>query len=131
MSNYQKIKEQQAPLNDCFFAFSKTQYQEGVIKHNLQDKPLYNTGFGLIGTREGIKAFNQFYTDQAARIANECNPQEVYDHEFNNHECGYVCDDKEAIDIVVEYFGAEKAKEVNRRFAYSAIVEPSKAEAHV
>ena len=123
--SYLEIKDKQAPIVDCFFAFSGKQVQEGVAEKGLQDKKLYRTGFGLFGTFEGIKAFNQFYKDQEAKIASECDPQEVYDYEFGNHECGYVGDDKEAIDIVIGYFGIERAKTVERRFARNPIVEPS------
>lgn len=131
MNNYQELIGKQAPMNECFFAFSKEQYNEGVAKHNLFDKKLYSTGMGLVGTYEGIKAFKKFYDDQATQIANECDPQEVYDYEFGNHECGYTGDDAEAIDIVIGYFGYDKAKEVKRRFARKTIVEPLKEESNV
>lgn len=127
MSSYQELIGKQAPMHECFFAFSPSQYNEGVAKHNLYDKKLYRTGAGLIGTYEGIKAFEKFYDDQATQIANECDPQEVYDYEFGNHECGYVGDDAEAIEIVVEYFGKEKAELVKRRYARKSIVEPSQS----
>ena len=55
------------------------------------------------------------------RISKECIPQEVYNYEFDNHECSYVGDDEEAIKIVIDYFGAEKAKDVNRKCAYFQI----------
>jgi hypothetical protein len=131
MGTYQELKDKQPELVECFFAFDKKQYNEGVAKHNLFDKKLYSTGMGLVGTYEGIKAFEKFYDDQSAQIAAECDPQEVYDHEFNNHECGYLGDDKEAIDIVVEYFGIEKATTVKRRCAYHPIINPLKEESHV
>lgn len=125
MSKYTELNSQQAPMIDCFFAFSPSQYNEGVAKHNLYDKKLYNAGMGLIGTYEGIKAFKKFSDDITANITAECDPQEVYDYEFNNHECDYVGDDKEAIDIVIAYFGIERAKTISRRCAYYPIIEPS------
>ncbi len=57
------------------------------------------------------------------QIVEECAPQEVYDDEFANHECGYVGNDEEAIEIVVGLFGAEKAKTVERKYGYCEIKE--------
>ena len=45
-------------------------------------------------------------------------PQDVYNYEFGNHVCSYTCNDEEAIKIVVDYFGKERAKNVKRRFDY-------------
>ena len=49
-----------------------------------------------------------------AEVVENCSPQEVYDYEFLNHECGWTGDDEEAIQIVVHYFGVDRAKEVKR-----------------
>ncbi len=72
----------------------------------------------LYGTKEGIAKFMNHYDEQSKQIANECDPQEVYDYEFGNHECSYTCDDEECIKIVFGYFGLERTKEVKRRFGY-------------
>ncbi len=118
---YKKIKDQQPELKDCFFAFSEKQLEEGLEKTGLKKSEVYNGAAGLIGTREGIKAFYGFYENQTKEIAEKCSPQEVYDYEFCNHECSYVGDDQEAIQIVVDYFGRERAKEANRSYAYTEI----------
>jgi hypothetical protein len=117
--NYNELKEQQAPCIDCFFAFSEKQFNEA--KAGLEGKKIYSAGQGLYGTQEGITNFLSFYKKLEERISKECDPQEVYNDEFINHECDYVCDDEEAIEKVIQYFGAERAKEVKRRYARKEI----------
>lgn len=121
MSNYTKLKDQNPELVDCFFAFSKSQFQEAIIKHNLQDKKILKADGGLFGTQEGIQKLYDDYEAISAQITEKCEPQEVYAYEFDNHECSYVGDDEEAIKLVVSYFGDERAKKVKRRFAITKI----------
>jgi hypothetical protein len=121
--NYIKLKEEHAPCIDCFFAFSQGQMEKGIKEHNLEGKKIYSAGYGLYGTDEGIKNYLGFYGERSKRIAEQCEPQEVYNYEFDNHECSYTNDDSEAIGIVIGYFGAERAKEVKRRYAYKSILE--------
>jgi hypothetical protein len=115
MSNYQKLKDKHPTLVDCFFAFSKSQYEEAIIKHNLQDKKILRADGGLYGTQEGISKLYEDYENISKEITETCEPQEVYDYEFFNHECSYVGSDEEAIKLVVSYFGDEKAKDVKRK----------------
>jgi hypothetical protein len=52
------------------------------------------------------KRFFKFYDDSRAAIPKECDPQEVYFYEYNNHECMIAWDgDKEAYDLIVGYGG--------------------------
>jgi len=119
MVKYHELKELHPETVNCFFAFSNSQFAEGMAKHNLEGQKIFSAGAGLYGTDEGIKNFLSFYDKLADRIKEECNPQEVYDYEFGNHECEYVGDDREAYEIVVKYFGVERvAKEVVRRCAW-------------
>lgn len=116
VDKYVKIKEAYPPMVRCFFAFSDKQFGEGKIKSGiLPDEKIYAAGAGLYGTRDGLDAYMKGIDDNLARIPKECNPQDVYDYEFNNHECGYLHDDTEAIKLVTSYFGEELAKTVNRR----------------
>jgi dihydroorotase len=119
MNLYQEIKNQHAPLINCFFAFSNEQIHEGIEKAGLQGVKLISAGAGLYGSREGIDAIVAFYDSVAAKIKKECNPQEVYDYEFFNHECDYVGDDPEAFQIVEEYFTPDQCKGINRRFVFN------------
>jgi len=113
---YMEFKEVHPELFECFFAFSDKQFEEGIEKHNLRDKKIYSGGYGLYGTSEGIKKLHSDYDKIGKDITEHCSPQEVYDYEFHNHECGYTMDDEDAIKIVIGYFGKEKAKEVERRY---------------
>ena len=114
MGNYAQIKDQQPELVDCFFAFSNEQFAKGLDKFNLKKEDIVVGGGGLYGTKEALLKLNDYYDKQHDRIANECDPQEVYNHEHNNHECSYVGDDAEAMKIVVAYFDIDKAKTVKR-----------------
>jgi hypothetical protein len=116
--NYQDIKNQQPILRDCFFAFSTKQFEEGIAKHNLEGQKIYRGMSGLYGTESGIKELLNFYSDVNDRIAKECNPQEVYDYEFDNHECSITCDDTDAMMIIVSTFTEEQVKNVKRKNGY-------------
>lgn len=121
--NYQQIKNEQPILRNCFFAFSKEQLNEGIAKHNLEGQKLFSGYGGLYGTNEGINELMNFYDNLNTRIANECEPQEVYDYEHGNHECSYTCDDSDAMMIVISTFTEEQAKNVKRKNASYTIDE--------
>lgn len=118
MKSYIEIKNEQPSFNEVFFAFSMEQYEENKVKAGIGDKPIIKGGMGMYGTKEGLEEVAKFYDNLCQRVADNCNPQDVYNYEFDNHECGYVCDDEEAILIVVDYFGKERTKEVKRKYAY-------------
>lgn len=119
MANYLELKSKTPELTDCFFAFNMQQYHEGV--RQLQGKEVYSGEYvcrGLFGTKEGVHNFLNFHNDLKNQIREECTPQEVYDYEYDNHECGYVCDDTEAIRIVIYYFGMIPALTIKRRYGF-------------
>jgi hypothetical protein len=116
--SYISIRQEQPVFENCFFAFNQAQYDEAIKKHNLEGVKLYRDESGLIGTKEGIQKFYDFYSNQRKRIKAECTPQEVYEEEFVNHECDYVGDDEEAILMVLSTFSKEQAKTVKRRNSY-------------
>lgn len=128
MKTYREIKDQHPVMEECFFAFSNIQFEEGKKKAGIEDKKIYNGGMGLYGTKEGIKKFLDFYDNNTKEIAEKCDPQVVYDYEYDNHECSYTNDDTEVIKIVVCTFGEEKAKLVKRRHGYVAIDDLFKKE---
>lgn len=121
MKNYAEIKDTQPVLFECFFAFSKEQFNEGKKKAGIEDKKILSGDSGLYGTKEGIQKLFSDYEKIDTEIAENCNPQDVYNYEFNNHECSYTNSDEEPINIVVRIFGKERAKQVKRRFAYAEI----------
>jgi hypothetical protein len=119
---YNKLSQEHAPLHKCFFAFSNIQFEDGRIKAGIgEDEKIYQDSYGLYGTKEGLEAVYEFYEDRRKRIAAECYPQDVYDYEWNNHECMITYDDEEAIQIIIDYFGEEQAKTVERRYARTII----------
>jgi len=119
---YREIYDEQPPLFKCFFAFSKCQFERGMAEAGIrEDEKIYQDACGLYGTKEGLEAVFTFYEEKSKRIAEECNPQDVYDYEFANHECEITYDDAEAIQIVIDYFGEEQAKTVERRYARTFI----------
>lgn len=69
----------------------------------------------MFGSREGLLKFHRFYNRRNFLIAEECDPQEVYFYEYNNHECMYSWEgDKEALDVIREYWGDETAEQIDR-----------------
>lgn len=120
--NYLKIKMEQPTLEKVFFAFSNKQFAENKIKAGIgPEEKIYRGPAGSYGTKEGLLNMVNFYDNKHEKIKNNCDPQEVYDYEFNNHECSYVYDDEEAINIVIDYFGEDRAKQVKRRYANKEI----------
>ena len=128
MKSYSQLKDQHPVMEECFFAFSNSQFHEGVKRMGLENKKILDGGMGLFGTKEGIKKFMDFYDNNTKEIAENCDPQVMYDYEYFNHECGYTNDDTEAIKMVVCIFGEEKAKLVKRMHGYIAIDDLFKKE---
>jgi hypothetical protein len=50
----------------------------------------------------------------AGEIKKHFTPQDIYDFEFSNHECGYVGDDCEAMRIVSSIFSKQEIKQIKR-----------------
>lgn len=118
MATYQEIKSEQPELVECFFAFSTKQYDEGLAQIGVEKSRMRQAYGGLYGTNEGIQKLFDFYEKMDSRIALEIAPQEVYNYEFNNHECSYTCDDSEAMKITISYFEPEQYNEVKRKYKY-------------
>jgi len=99
LKRYKELSEQHAPAKGWFAAFSDKQFSEG-----LSD---------LIS--KGLKAMVDFYRERDKRIAEECDPQEVYCVEFNNHECMIAYDgDLEAMRLCIDLFGADRCQSIKR-----------------
>lgn len=115
MGTYYSLKSKEPVLFECFFAFSKQQFEEGMKKHSLYGKKIYSGSGNLYGTKEGIQKLMDHYDAIDKQIAAECPPQEVYDYEFDNHECCYTNDDNMVLDIIIRIFGKDRLNEVKRK----------------
>ena len=122
INRYNEIKDQHPDADKCgvFWAFSNEQFQRGY--KNLVNKGVIKDGdklcggpAGIIGTRKGIDDFMYFYEERDKQIPKECDPQEVYFYEYNNHECCYGWEgDAPAYELIVNYFGEDVAKTIKR-----------------
>ncbi len=111
---------------DCFFAFDGKQLEEGLTRIGKTKDQVRSFGNGLIGTKEGFARYLEFIEKQNERIANECDPQEVYFDESNNHECMIAYEgDTAAIELVMDIFGNEIAKSLtryNKLYSYEQLI---------
>lgn len=131
ISRYRYLTEGEAahPKTDdygVFFSFSKDSFekeykrlvQQGYIN---EGEKIINAGQGLFGTKQELGRYLEFYTKRNEIIKQECNPQEAYCYEFNNHECMITGDDEPALTVVAERFGNAAARSIRRVCAYIPI----------
>jgi hypothetical protein len=98
LDKYKELKKGEAKLEGAFFAFGKTQFEEGYSKlvnegYITEGEKIYQAGAGLYGTKEGLDKVFDYYKNKEKRIKEECDPQEVYFYEYNNHECMFTSDE--------------------------------------
>lgn len=107
ITRYKELRQQQSNMID-----------EGLKRINLHMKEgdkLYDMRGGMFGFARCIKAWYERIKRIDNQIAEECDPQEVYCYEYNNHECMYDWDgDKNAYDIIRCIFGEETAQTIRR-----------------
>ena len=107
-----------------FFAFSNKHFEEGKKKLEKngwwkEGEKIYHMGAGGFSTERGIKEWEKAIAEKDRKIKTECNPQDVYNYEHNNHESSIDWEgDLEPIRIVDNIFGTETAKTIRRRNAY-------------
>ena len=102
---------------DCFFAFSNQQFAEGLkkIRPLKEGEKLVSVGAGMYGTRDGVDRFFAAYDEVDRRVKDECDPQEVYFYEYNNHESMLSWDgDTEPMKIITRIWGEEAASQIVR-----------------
>ena len=100
---YSEVKQLNSVLTECFFAFSDEQFAAGKAKLP-EDERILGAGAGLFGTFKGLKLFHNELYHHKQMIINNCDPQDIYNYEFSNHECGYTGDDSDALEILHSYF---------------------------
>lgn len=124
IDRYIELKNDQPDAEGVFFAFSKKQFEEGVdqLIQKGQFQPggkLLSVGSGMFGTKEGLDKYFKHCENREELIKKECDPQEVYFYEFNNHESMIDWDgDKCAIEIVCDLWGKDVAKSLVRLRAF-------------
>jgi hypothetical protein len=101
--------------DEVFYAFSNEQFKEGMKKIPEGAKVYQGFVGGQYGTKEGLTDMLYQLKIMKDKIKAECTPQDIYNYEYANHECGYTGDDSEAFQIVREYF--PKA-DIKRRHGY-------------
>lgn len=102
---------------DCFFAFGQKQFNEYSkrIRPLREGEKYVSAGAGLYGTRDGLDRFFAALKDIDEKIKQECDPQEVYFYEYNNHECQLSWDgDIEPLNIIIRIWGNETAAKIVR-----------------
>ena len=128
LKRYRELCKQRSEVDvtkyDCFFAFSDQQFHEGLksIRPLKEGEKLVRLGAGGYGTEDGRERLYKFYDAMTALIKAECDPQEVYVYEYNNHESCIAWDgDLEAIRLVYSIWGEEAARKIDRKSAYYPI----------
>ena len=109
---------------DCFFAFSNEQFARGLksIRPLREGEKLVSIGAGGYETKDGAKRLFEFYDTINDKIRSECNPQEVYVYEYNDHECCLDWDgDLNAIRIISVIWGDDVARTIKRKRGFCDI----------
>lgn len=101
---YLEAKQFNPSMKECFFAFSSIQFAEGKAKAIPEGAKILSGDYGLYGTKEGITNFIEELSQHKQTIIDNCDPQDVYNYEFGNHECCYTGNDQDALDIVHSIF---------------------------
>lgn len=100
-----------------FCAFDTKTFDERKKKltSRKDGEKILSIGGGMYCSRTGWELFKQAQADNYKRIVEECDAQEVYNYEFNNHECMFDWEgDTAAIRIIKEIFGDDVAKHIAR-----------------
>lgn len=121
INRYKELQNEKFNLDcykfDCFFAFSDIQFTEGLknIRPLKEGEKLVSVGAGMYGTRDGVDRFFAYCDEIDERIKQECDPQEVYFYEYNNHESMISWDgDAEPFKIITRIWGDNVASSIFR-----------------
>ena len=131
IDRYRYLTESDAahPKSDdygIFFAFNQLGFDEGYNKlmrkgRINEGEKIISAGQGLYGTEQELKRYFDFYRKRNEKVKQECNPQEAYCYEFNNHECMITGDDEPALIVIAERFGNDAARSIRRVCACTPI----------
>lgn len=133
INRYRQICDERSAIDttkfDIFWAFSNQQFADGLksIRTLKDGEKLVRIGAGGFGTRDGVDRWLKCLREYDDRIKSECDPQEVYCYEYNNHESFISWDgDMGAIQVIIDIWGIDVAKSINRLSAVYSIEELSK-----
>ena len=125
---YRTLKyDEQPPKGNYFWAFDKDQLAAGYLrlkKAGVISEPceLRNAGGGLFGTPRALKDLRKWEIERGAKIAEQCDPLEVYLYEYNNHESFISWDgDLEPIMIIISIWGYQEAMKIKRLSGFKPI----------
>lgn len=124
LNRYHEVSNQQYDFTGKagFFAFSQKQYEEGrdrlLASGIIQSADeLCSWGYGFIATESCYDEFIAFGENRDKVIAAECDAQEVYFYEYNNHESMISWGgDSAAFDVIERIFSAKDVASVERIF---------------
>lgn len=119
---YRELKESWPDGDEFgfFFAITGEQLEKGYrhlveLGHIKDGDKICQSAGAMFGTREAIDRYYAFIDGNYKRIAEECDPQEVYIYEWNNHECMFSDYEEETVfKKISEMFGTERAANVKR-----------------
>ena len=121
LKRYRELRDEQSHVDvkkfDVFFAFSNEQFAEGLksIRPLADGEKLVRIGGGGFGTKDGAKRLFEFYESIDEKIKSECDPQEVYVYEYNNHECCISWGgDTDVIKLILALWGEDVARSIKR-----------------
>ena len=115
---YQAIRKEQYEHVHPETCWEFTNFQNVLNKL----KPLLKEGEKIIrfanggyATPKGWEMMKAFWKSIDERIRTECDPQEVYYYEYNNHEsCINYEGDTDAIQIIINIYGPDVARQIKR-----------------
>jgi hypothetical protein len=109
LSDYMEQKQTKLfEENKVFFAFSNDQLDEGLKKHNIEDRGLVcSLKGGMVApktnARNVVEGLLKIYEDAVKEDLKENGKDKVILRELENHECFYVGDITDCVDKLYDY----------------------------
>lgn len=122
IERYFQLREEQRTMtvseeNGIFFAFDTEQFQQGlkrIEKYKQEGDKLIRCDFGMFGYKRVIEEWDKRIKSIDKKIAEECDPQEVYCYEWNNHECMYDFEGDYTVYNIIKHIFGDDAKTIRR-----------------
>ena len=123
LDTYEKMMYRTEPTIEdygVFFAFNNQQFEEGyarLVKDGFikEGDKVTRGHYGMFGVFSEMLRYIDWYKEKDKIVAEQCDPQEVYWFEWQNHECNIDWDgDRPAMEKVINIFGIERAKKIKR-----------------